>query len=113
MLSSSGALYKSTITNYRLLGPTGNWLVGWFPSLTRPMARGVHPPEAMMHFPTLFQIPPIFEKFSDSVENFRNFTFSRKISPFSSAKISDDHFLFFLVIDHKFPIFPTIFPVLV
>jgi len=91
MLSSSGALYKSTITNYRLLGPTGNWLVGWFPSLTRPMARGVHPPEAMMHFPTLFQIPPIFEKFSDSVENFRNFTFSRiffRFSDFHPPKFS-------------------------
>ena len=46
-----------------------------------------------MHFP-LFQIsPPIFEKISDFLENFTNFTFSRKNFPFSSAKI--------LVIDHK------------
>ena len=49
------------------------------------------PPEAMVHFP-LFQIPPIFEKFSDSVENFQNFSFSREISRISSAKISDDLF---------------------
>ena len=52
----------------------------------------------------LFQIfPHISEKFSDFQEIFYNFTFSRKISWFSSAKISDD---FFLVIDHKFPISP-------
>ena len=55
----------------------------------------------------LFQIPPIFETFSDSVENFQNVIFSRKISPFSSAKISDD---LFLVINRKFRI-PPIFPV--
>src|SRR6218665_1145156 len=69
---------------------------------------GVHPPEAMMHIPSLFQISPhIFEKFSDSEENFQNVIFSRKISPFSSAKISDD---LFLVINRKFRI-PPIFPV--
>src|SRR6218665_1964426 len=45
----------------------------------------------------------MFEKFSESVENVPNFTFSRKISRFSSAKISDD---LFLVIDHKFRIYP-------
>jgi len=60
---------------------------------TEPMDRGVHPPEAMMHFP-LFQIPPISEKF---------LRLCRKFSPkkfrFSSAKIPDD---LFLVIDHKF-----------
>src|SRR6218665_489109 len=54
------------------------------------VSRGVHPSEAMMHFP-LFHISPLF---SDSVENFPNFTFSRKIFPFSSAKISDDLFEF-------------------
>src|SRR6218665_1876870 len=27
------------------------------------------PPEAMMHFPLCFRFPPIFENFSDSVEN--------------------------------------------
>ena len=30
--------------------------------------RGVHPSEAMMHFPPVSDFPPIFEKFSDSVE---------------------------------------------
>ena len=49
------------------------------------------PSEAMMHFPPVSD-SPIFEKFSDSVENFLNFTFSRKISRFSSAKISEDFF---------------------
>ena len=44
-------------------------------------------------FPPLFQISPsIFKKCSDSVENFLNFTFSRKISLFPSAKICDDLF---------------------
>jgi len=50
-----------------------------------------------------FRFPTIFEKLSDSVENFQNVTFSRKIFRFSSAKISDD---FFLAIDHKFRISP-------
>src|SRR6218665_1579837 len=51
------------------------------------------PSEAMMHS-ALFQISPLFsKKCSDSAENFHNFTFSRK---------------FFLVIDHKFRIFPPI-----
>ena len=47
--------------------------------------------------------PPIFEQFSHSVKNFLNFTFSQKMSWFSSAKISDD---LFLVINHKFQISP-------
>src|SRR6218665_340650 len=62
--------------------------------------RGVHLHDA---FPSVSDFPRIFEKFSDSVDNFLHFTFSRKISPFSSAKISDD---LFLVIDHKFRISP-------
>ena len=41
-------------------------------------------------FPPLFQIPPIFQKFSGSVENLQNCTFSQKMFPFSSAKIYDD-----------------------
>src|SRR6218665_2104923 len=58
----------------------------------------------MMHFSPCFRFPPIFDKFSDSVENFQNVTFSRQNFRFSSAKISDD---LFLVIDHKFsPYFP-------
>ena len=48
-------------------------------------------------------LPSVFENFSDSEGNFHNFTFSRKISWFSSAEISDD---LFLVIDHKFWISP-------
>src|SRR6218665_598783 len=67
----------------------------------------------MMHFPPV-QIPPISEKFSNFLNFFYNFTFSRKISLLSSAKISDH---LFLVIDHKFRISPLfslfqyIFPV--
>src|SRR6218665_2882709 len=56
----------------------------------------------MMHFPPV-QIPPISEKFSNFLNFFYNFTFSRKISLLSSAKISDH---LFLVIDHKFRISP-------
>src|SRR6218665_156213 len=51
--------------------------------------------------PPCFQIsPPIFEKISDSEQNFQN---SEKFLDFSSAEISDD---LFLVIDHKFWISP-------
>src|SRR6218665_1837464 len=60
-------------------------------------------PETMMHFPPVSDFPPISEKFSDFLKFFYNFTFSRKISSLSSAKISDH---FFLVIDHKFRISP-------
>jgi len=78
----------------------GSWING----------RGVHPPWGHDAFPPCFRFPPIFEKFPYFVENFQNFTFSRKISPFSSAKISDD---LFLVVDHKFqytsPLFREIF----
>jgi len=62
----------------------------------------------MMHFPSVSDFPPIFQKCSDSVGNFQNFTFSRKISFISSPKISDD---LLLVIDHKFRISTPIFPV--
>ena len=75
------------------------------------VCRGVHPPLRPWCIFPLFQISPIvFDKFSDSVENFQNFTFSRKIFRFSFAKISDD--LFFpscfakIIISpyfHKFP----------
>src|SRR6218665_1751669 len=58
----------------------------------------------MMHFPLCFRFPSYFLKFSDSVENFQNFAFSRKISRFSSAKMSD---LFFPVSRKK--IFPPYF----
>src|SRR6218665_1621006 len=57
----------------------------------------------MMHFPPSFQIFPLFSKNFQTLENF---TYSRKFSRFSSAKISDD---LFLVIGHKFRISPSIF----
>src|SRR6218665_4133432 len=62
----------------------------------------------MMHFSPLFQIFPYFQKMLDSEENFHNFTFSRQISSFSSAEISDD--LFFSHqphISNFHPIFPV------
>ena len=62
------------------------------------------PPETMMHFPPLFKISLLFSKKFQTEENFHNFTFSRKISWFSSVKISDN--LLFLVIDHKFRLSP-------
>ena len=54
--------------------------------------RGVHPPEVKMHFPLVSKFPLFPKNFSDSVENFPDFTFSDKIFRFSSAKISDDLF---------------------
>src|SRR6218665_517654 len=41
------------------------------------------PPETMMHFCHLFQIPPYFRNFLDSVENFLNFTYFPYFSTFS------------------------------
>jgi len=73
------------------------------------IARGVHPSEAMMHFPPVSDSPPYFRKIL-RLENFQNFTFSRQNFRFSSSKISDD---LFLVIDHKFRMnFLPILPVL-
>ena len=65
------------------------------------VSRGVHRPEAMMHFPPFSDFPPIL------VDNFQKFTFSRKSFRFSSAKISDD--LFFLSSTKNFE-FPPYFP---
>src|SRR6218665_1105639 len=72
----------------------------------------------MMHFPPVSDFPSVFEKNSDSAENFHNFTFSRKMSRFSYAKISDD--LYFFLFSHRpqqisnfpslisnFPLFPS------
>src|SRR6218665_2691766 len=64
------------------------------------------PSEAMMHSPC-FRFPPYFRKNVQILKFFHNFTFFRKISRFSSAKISD---YLSLVIDHKFRIFTPIFP---
>ena len=66
------------------------------------------PPETMMHFLPVSDFPLIFETFSDFVENFLNFTFSRKISSLTSAKISDDPFF---SRRPQIPQFPPIFPV--
>src|SRR6218665_2180092 len=60
------------------------------------------PAETMMHFPPCLRFSPYVRKIF-RLENVPNFTFSQKISRFSSAKISDD---LFLVIDHKFRIYP-------
>src|SRR6218665_3150230 len=40
----------------------------------------------MMHFPPVSDFPLFSKKFSDSEENFHNFTFSRKISYFHPQK---------------------------
>src|SRR6218665_545464 len=76
------------------------------------------PSETMMHFPPVSDFPPIFDKFSDFEKIFYNFTFSRKISSFSSAKISDDLFYqpqisnfspIFAVSVHFHPVFRKLF----
>ena len=46
-----------------------------------PTLRGVHPPWDHDAFSPRFRFPPIFEKFSDSVENFPNFSSSRNFFP--------------------------------
>src|SRR6218665_573947 len=81
-------------------------------------ARGVHPSEAMMHSLPLFQISSYFRKIFRLSKNFQTLTFSRKISRFSSAKISDDffsprpqilNFLLFSLFRYIFPLFCEIF----
>src|SRR6218665_2179832 len=66
------------------------------------LRRGVHPSEAMMHFPPCFRCPPIFEKYSDSADNFQNFP-EKEFLDFHLPKFL---MTFFLVIDHKFQISP-------
>src|SRR6218665_204166 len=61
-------------------------------TLVEILGRGVHPSETIMHPPCLTFLPPVSEKFSDSVENFQNVTFSRIFFRFSSAKVFDDFF---------------------
>jgi len=58
-----------------------------------------------MHSPSVSDFPSVSEKISDSVENFRNFTFSRKFFRFSSAKISDDVLLSSTTNFANFPLF--------
>ena len=61
------------------------------------------PPWGHDAFPACFRFPPIFEKFSDSVENFQNFTFSEKFSDFHPPKFL---MTFSLIIARKFRISP-------
>ena len=75
-----------------------------------PQDRGVHPSEGMMHFPPVSYFPLFPNKFSDSVKNLPNFTFSDQIFPFSFTKI----FLMTLFShwpqNFEFPLFSLIFP---
>jgi len=71
-----------------------------------PKFRGIHPPEAMMHFPLLSDIPPISEKFLRLRRKFSQFYLFRKRF---SIFICQNFLWLFLVIDHKFVIFPSIF----
>ena len=67
------------------------------------LSRGVHPSEAMMHYP-LFQIFPLFPKnLSDSAENFPQFYLFQKNSRFHAPKFLAT----FLVIHQKFRISPV------
>ena len=56
------------------------------------VSRGVHSPLRPWCIPSVSDFPPVFKKFLDSEKNFKIFTFSWKISWFSSTKISDDRF---------------------
>jgi len=76
--------FLSLFPKYLLITPSPSSLPSRPLCLTE--ARGVHPPEAMMHFP-LFQISPNFpKKLSDCVVNFPNLTFSKKCSDFHPQK---------------------------
>ena len=72
-------------------------------------ARGVHPPETMMHFP-LFQIPPIFEKISDfrTLRNiFTILTFPDKFLDFHPSKFLMTFFFWSSTTNFEFsPYFP-------
>ena len=96
--------YRTAVSHARVPELGSNWCFNvTSTSVARSLTNSVHitvhvhagasiPSETMMHFPHVSDFPPIFDKFSDSEENFQNFTFSRKISSFSSAEISDDLF---------------------
>ena len=63
------------------------------------------PSEATMHSPC-FRFHPYFRKISQTPwKTYPNFTFSRKISRFSSAKISDDFFSHQMTTSFEFPVF--------
>jgi len=75
--------------------------------LTKVSFRGIHPLLKQWCIFPLFQIPPYFQKNFKTVENFINFIFSRKISRFSPAIISDDLFLSHRPQILDSPIFPV------
>jgi len=53
-------------------------------------ARGVHPPEVMMHSLPVSNFPLFSKKISDSAENVHNFTFSKTFSIFIRQNFSVD-----------------------
>jgi|SRR6218665_3012676 len=75
----------------------------WLDEILNCISKQGRPPRGHDAFPPVSDFPSVFEKFSDSMEKFQNFTFFRKISRFSSAKISVE---LFLAIDHKCQISP-------
>jgi len=68
------------------------------------IVRGVHPPEAMMHFPPVSDFPLFSKTISDSLENF---PFPVNFFDFHPPKFL---MIFFLVINHKFRISPLFLP---
>src|SRR6218665_1432506 len=71
-----------------------------------PIAGTSIPSEAMMHLPPVSDSPTLFPKmFTDSVENFPNFTFSEKISDFHPPKFQMTCFTHRLQICYFLPIF--------
>src|SRR6218665_1616696 len=65
----------------------------------RVRSRGVHPSEAMMHFPTVSQFSPYFRKNFQTPRNISPIgPFPTKFSDSHPPKISDD--LFFLSFSH-------------
>src|SRR6218665_1917558 len=73
------------------------------PLPTFPSSRGVHPPEAMMHFPPVSDFPPVFEIFWTFWKISEMLPFTDKISYFHPPKFLTTFFLF---INQKFRIFP-------
>src|SRR6218665_1267976 len=103
MLDSHGRLYIQCDCLFPCWTPTE--LVYPIVLMLDPQTGASIPPETMMHFPPVSDFPPISEKFSDFLKFFYNFTFSRKISSLSSAKISDDLFGYRPQISNFPPIF--------
>src|SRR6218665_999952 len=99
IIDNTNYYYYELINLIILAPPPAILTVGWYQGRPSPMR-----PRCI---PSLFQISPsIFEKFTDSLKIFPNCTFSRKISRFSSAKISYDIFCHRPQISNFPPIFP-------